>query len=352
MTEKIYEKKKPIPIKLKQNNIKIYSWGFSKYGQTGIENCQYTPEPHNIKFQSPNLEILNISTGENNTSFITKDNFTYIIGKNTFGQCSINNNKSNNNNNNKSIIYHPKLLPIKCIKISLGGEHIIALTKENNFYSWGLNIFGQCGLGHFENVNYPCLIDKFGILIEQDNAVFVKEIYRNNINENIIDISAGAQHSMILTNKNNLYSCGFTKNGSLGYLNNNNDNEPNESSIFTKINLNYFDDKIIKINCGVNHSCCIYGKYDILIWGFGENFEFEGIQRYNLFKLINNLSNDAFIVDNNNINDNNEYLINNKEYNYILDIKLGENFLILLSSDGKIYSSGNNDFGQLGIGNQ
>ena len=331
---------------------KIYSWGFSKYGQTGIENCQYTPEPHNIKFQSPNLEILNISTGENNTSFITKDNFTYIIGKNTFGQCSINNNKSNNNNNNKSIIYHPKLLPIKCIKISLGGEHIIALTKENNFYSWGLNIFGQCGLGHFENVNYPSLIDKFGILIEQDNAVFVKEIYRNNINENIIDISAGAQHSMILTNKNNLYSCGFTKNGSLGYLNNNNDNEPNESSIFTKINLNYFDDKIIKINCGVNHSCCIYGKYDILIWGFGENFEFEGIQRYNLFKLINNLSNDAFIVDNNNINDNNEYLINNKEYNYILDIKLGENFLILLSSDGKIYSSGNNDFGQLGIGNQ
>ena len=56
MTDKIYEKKKPIPIKLKQNNIKIYSWGFSKNGQTGIENCQYTPEPHNIKFQSPNNE--------------------------------------------------------------------------------------------------------------------------------------------------------------------------------------------------------------------------------------------------------------------------------------------------------
>ena len=156
MTDKIYEKKKPIPIKIKQNNIKIYSWGFSKNGQTGIENCQYTPEPHNIKFQSPNNEIIKIITGENNSSFITKDYSTYIIGKNTFGQCCNNNNKNtfnnnNNNINNKNIIYIPKLLPIKFIKISLGGEHILALTKENNFYSWGLNIFGQCGIGHLEN---------------------------------------------------------------------------------------------------------------------------------------------------------------------------------------------------------
>ena len=79
MTDKIYEKKKPIPIKIKQNNIKIYSWGFSKNGQTGIENCQYTPEPHNIKFQSPNNEIIKIISGENNSSFITKDYSTYII---------------------------------------------------------------------------------------------------------------------------------------------------------------------------------------------------------------------------------------------------------------------------------
>jgi len=359
MTDKIYEKKKPIPIKIKQNNIKIYSWGFSKNGQTGIENCQYTPEPHNIKFQSPNNEIIKIISGENNSSFITKDYSTYIIGKNTFGQCCNNNNNknnfnnNNNNINNKNIIYIPKLLPIKFIKISLGGEHILALTKDNLFYSWGLNIFGQCGIGHLENINYPTLIDKFGILIEQDNSIFLKEIYRNNINEDIIDFSAGAQHSMILTNKNNLYSCGFTKNGSLGYFNNNNENEPNESCVFTKIELNYFDKKIEKINCGVNHSCCIYGKNDILIWGNCENFEFEGIQRFNLFKLINNLSNDVLIInDNNNIENINLDLNNNKNYNYIKNVKLGENFLVLLTSDGKIYSSGNNEFGQLGIGKE
>ena len=158
---------------------------------------------------------------------------------------------------------------------------------------------------------------------------------------------------MILTNKNNLYSCGFTKNGSLGYFNNNNENEPNESYVFTKIDLNYFDKKIEKINCGVNHSCCIYGKTDILIWGNCENFEFEGIQRFNLFKLINNLSDDALIINNNNDIENINKDINNiKDYNYITNIKLGENFLVLLTSDGKVYSSGNNEFGQLGIGKE
>ena len=68
---------------------------------------------------------------------------------------------------------------------------------------------------------------------------------------------------MILTNKNNLYYCGFTKNGCLVYINNNNENEPNESYIFTKIDLKYFDKKIEKFNCGVNNSCCIYGKTDM-----------------------------------------------------------------------------------------
>ena len=118
------------PIKLKENTNHIYTWGFSKYAQTGIDNCQYSIEPTYLNFPLAQ-EIASIAAGENNTAFITKDNFTYIFGKNAFGELG---------DDSKRQSYIPKLLSIKCEMISLGGEHVIALTKENTLYC-----SGRCG---------------------------------------------------------------------------------------------------------------------------------------------------------------------------------------------------------------
>ena len=324
------------PIKLKENTNHIYTWGFSKYAQTGIDNCQYSIEPTYLNFPLAQ-EIASIAAGENNTAFITKDNFTYIFGKNAFGELG---------DDSKRQSYIPKLLSIKCEMISLGGEHVIALTKENTLYSWGLNIFGQLGLGHTENVSTPTLVDRFGVLVEQDNGIFLKEIPRNISNEQIIEISAGAQHSMILTSKNILYSCGFAKNGSLGYFNSGNELEPTESMIFTKISTKPTSKKYSKISCGVNHSGCLLGSTDILIWGKSEFFDFDGIKRFNLYNAINSPGTDAMSVSETLNTDNS----NNSTSFILTDLQIGENFIVLLSSNGELFSSGSNEFGQLGIG--
>lgn len=324
------------PIKLKENTNHLYTWGFSKYAQTGIDNCQYSIEPTYLNFPLAQ-EITTISAGENNTAFITKDNFTYIFGKNAFGELG---------DDSKRQSYIPKLLSIKCEMISLGGEHVIALTKENTLYSWGLNIFGQLGLGHTENVSTPTIVDRFGVLAEQENGIFLKEIPRNISNEQIIEISAGAQHSMILTSKNTLYSCGFAKNGSLGYFNSGNELEPTESMIFTKITTKPTSKKYSKISCGVNHSGCLLGSTDILIWGKSEFFDFDGIKRFNLYNTINSPGTDAMSVSETLNTDNS----NNSTSFILTDLQIGENFIVLLSSNGELFSSGSNEFGQLGIG--
>ena len=78
---------------IKETN--IYSWGFSKYGQTGLDNCQYTDEPN--KLLIPLIKkVTSISNGEFNSSFIFEDNKSYIYGLNTFGQLG------NGGNRNKS----------------------------------------------------------------------------------------------------------------------------------------------------------------------------------------------------------------------------------------------------------
>jgi alpha-tubulin suppressor-like RCC1 family protein len=50
-----------------------------------------------------------------------------------------------------------------------------------------------------------------------------------------LEIKAGPQHSLILMDDNNLYSCGFAKFGALGYYLDNDD--PSENTIFTKIDF-------------------------------------------------------------------------------------------------------------------
>ena len=57
-----------------------------------------------------NPNIKEIFAGEYNSGFITTENNVYLFGKNSYNTVS--------NKENKNIIYSPKLIPIKLIKIS------------------------------------------------------------------------------------------------------------------------------------------------------------------------------------------------------------------------------------------
>ena len=293
----------------------IYCWGFSKYGQTSIENANYILSPTIINFSqiinseqfSPNIEIEPYA-GESHSALLIKnqnDNLLYMFGKNIFGQLGFGEN---------SYIYEPLLVPDfgeKIKKVSLGGEHSIILTNKNNIYVSGLNIFGQLGIGDYENRNYFCDINIF------NNTL------KNNKDEKIIDISAGAQHSLILSNKNKVYYCGFNKNNFL---------DKNEDiNIFTEIKDEKIQNKKIKdIRTGMNLSVLIFDdKKNFAL--FGQDIEF-----------INKTS-EIIII---NIKD----IINKENENiYISDIKLGQEFIIVLTSNGDVYTCGINDKNKLGI---
>ena len=180
----------------------IYSWGFSKYGQTGQENTNYILSPTIMNFTqvinseqfSHNIDIEPI-TGESHSAFIIQDpenTYLYMFGKNIFGQLGLEEN---------SYIYQPIMVenlnlilkPKERVKkVSLGGEHSLILTQKNNIYSCGLNLFGQLGLGDFENRNIFTNVDIY------------KNALKDSEGEKIADIVAGSQHSLIITNMNKL----------------------------------------------------------------------------------------------------------------------------------------------------
>ncbi len=296
----------------------IFTWGFSKYGQTGFENTNYILSPSIINFSqiinseqfSQNIEI-EPYCGESHSAFLIKEQeqtFLYMFGKNIFGQLGFGEN---------SYIFEPLLvpdIPEKIKKISLGGEHSIILTTKNNIFVSGLNIFGQLGTGDYDNRNVFTNIDIY------------KNTLMNKKDEKIVDISAGAQHSLLLSNKNNLYYCGFNKNN---FLNKNED-----INVFTQIIDEKIKDKKIKhIRTGMNINGILFeDKLNIAI--FGQELEIINKTSEIILLNIKDIIKEEYRKDN---------TLN------ISDIKLGQEFILILISNGDVYTCGINRKNKLGV---
>ncbi len=294
----------------------IYTWGFSKYGQTGHDFTNYILSPSIINFTqvvnseqfSHNIDIEPV-TGECHSGLLIKDSadtYLYMFGKNIFGQLGLDEN---------SYVFEPVLLPslsekeiIK--KVSLGGEHSLLLSQRNNIYSCGLNIFGQLGTGDYENRgNFT-------------NLNIYENVLKNSENEKIIDIVAGAQHSLIISNMNKLYYCGFNKNKFLGLS--------EDIYLFTHIQNEKLTNNIILIRARMNISGVLFeDKKTIAI--FGQDLD------------LLNKSPEIFLI---NINDIEKTIDETIE---IKDFKLGNEFIEVLLSDGTVYTCGINNKKQLGV---
>ena len=323
----------------KSNNYHIYNWGFSKYGQTGLDNCQFTDEPNKL-FIPLTKEVISLSCGEFNSSLIFKDNKAYLYGLNTFGQLG----NGSNRFKSKKLSIIPLLSPIKFKQISLGGGHVLGISNEGKLFSWGLNIFGQLGLGHNNNVSQPTLVEKIAILDNSINQEYESTNY--NLKEinfkydtNILEIKAGPQHSLILMDDNNLYSCGFAKFGALGYYLDNDD--PSENNIFTKIdfekNFELKNDKnkkigkINKISTGLTQSGFISDDKIIYLFGGENNTNLKKLYKFNIEELIKDNSKEK----------SNENIL-------IKDFQIGKNFSVILTNSGIVLTAGDNSLGQLG----
>lgn len=379
----------------KDNSLRLYSWGFGKYGQIGSLDYHYSKYPVEIDYSNigytfnnivknkeytdystpinnkhdlannffknnNNIQIYNINCGEFHSSLIDTKGNLYMFGKNTFGQLGTGNN---------DIYSFPQIVNfsfnIRIKYVSLGGEHTLALSDKNQLYSWGLNLYGQLGLNNFNNVNFPTRISVLKEIILNNNLNITKEeAMVNNIDDdNILEISAGSHHSLILTkskiNSFNLYACGYNKSGALGLYNNTNkdNNFMDNVNVFTKLDLSFIKNhiyyeqendvknnnvlkevetnntdnnlnikKISNICCGCNQSGFVYDNKYIFIFGVSPNSK------------IFNFSEPTLIDNSSNYNN----------YTEIIKFIIGQSFLVFLTTEGDIYTFGENNYGELG----
>ena len=187
-------------------------------------------------------------------------------------------------------------------QISLGSEHTLCISNKGKLYSFGWNNYYQCGVKNDD--------------LENTNIENLNEI---KINHRIIGISAGEDHSLIVTEEGYLYGFGLNNNGQLCYSFDKHKtiNKPT----FIKSFKNSF---ISDIQCTGNISFILNTTGTAFICPWED--ECKEIH-YNPLKLY----------------------FTNKES--ITSISCGDNFVMFTSKDGNLFSMGsNNKFGQLGLG--
>ena len=186
---------------------------------------------------------------------------------------------------------------VKIKKLVFSQLSLYILRSDGTLWAVGANQYGQLGLGDTENRN----------IFQQVKITNIKEIYSN-----IYNIFAKTENEQ-------MYAWGLNIEGELGV------NDRENKLIPTKLEI----DNVKKVFPYWYHT--ILMKNDGTIWATGRN-------TYGELGLGDNKSRIEFTKIN----------INPDE---ILDVKLGMNHTILLKKDGTVWTTGEGERGQLGLGN-
>jgi alpha-tubulin suppressor-like RCC1 family protein len=211
------------------------------------------------------------------------------------------------------------------IKLFAAFDASASITEEGDVYVWGKTKDGALGIfpGGSLNIKSPTLFHHF-----------------SQLDSKIADIDFSKEHGGLVTTNGILYTWGVDMYNKLGHkieeapvLNLRARKIPKagfELVKFGKVTLPN-NKKARSIRCGYNHTMCLTDDGEVFTWGYGKDGSLghENSDNYDLPKAI-------------------EYFKRNNIK--IQKIECGDYFSLALSEDGKLYAWGQNNFGQLGLG--
>jgi alpha-tubulin suppressor-like RCC1 family protein len=221
----------------------VFAWGANNYGQLGDGSQIAKTVPIRVRAALENEEVIDIAVG-NGVSFAhTKDGKLYSWGRGGQGLLG---NGGTADVLTPTLIQHDGVLNRKFItKISCQHSHMLIITYDLKAYAWGLNTNGRLGDGSTTQRNEPV------------------QVKGDLIGKKVIDVSAGGDFSLAITNDSIIYSWGSNSYGSLG------DNSTVlDRKVPQMIYMDAFLDKsIVQIATGASYAMVLTGDGNIYVWG-------------------------------------------------------------------------------------
>jgi alpha-tubulin suppressor-like RCC1 family protein len=234
----------------------LYAFGQNGYGQLGTATNNGTnnpnPTPAQVILPGASGQITQIAAGAYHSLVLTATGQLYAFGQNTHGQLGT---ATNNGTENPNPSPTPVNLPGasgRIVEIA-ASYHSLALTSTGQLYAFGYNRYGQIGTAAGNGTNDP---NPTPAPVNVPGA-----------NGRIVQIAAAGNHSLALTDSDQLYAFGFNRYGQLGTATNNGTNNPNPTP--APLNLPGADGRIVQIAGGWLFSLAVTTSGQL--YAFGEN---------------------------------------------------------------------------------
>jgi alpha-tubulin suppressor-like RCC1 family protein len=140
----------------------------------------------------------------------------------------------------------------KVWKIACGGNHTLALTQSGQLYAFGSNARGQLGFGDRDDRSEP-------------RQVIFDEQRRLEMG-NILDMSAGFWHSVLITDKGGVWSSGANSSQASTALH----SEMGDQLLFTSVS-NVPIENFVMVRCGFGHTALLTKRGRVYTFGSNEN---------------------------------------------------------------------------------
>lgn len=202
----------------------------------------------------------------------------------------------------------------KFVKVAAGEYHSVGIDTDGRVWAWGYN--GNANLGKGDRNGSS----QIPVLVGGTNSEIT--------NHKIVDIAAGYGHTLAIDENGDLWSWGYGYNGQLGITNR--DSYITEPKCITQLNINgnkLYGKTIKKIDTTYEASAIIDSEGNLYTCG------------YNSYGLLGNgTTNDGV------------YCVNDGMPNDVkfVDAKVGYMTILALDSEGRIWTAGSNEYGNLG----
>ncbi len=166
----------------------VYACGDNNAGQLGIgSHDKYIYNPQKVLIEE---KIKDINFKCERTYFTTINDEVYVCGNNNYGQLGV--------DSHNKVVYIPQkvLIEEKIKDILIYKDLIYFITSNNELYAYGIDHYGQLGIGSYDKV--VCIPQK----------VLLKE--------KIKDIKLDWYRTYFITFNNEIYTCGNNAVGQLG----------------------------------------------------------------------------------------------------------------------------------------
>lgn len=282
------------------NGLIVFSWGRGEDGQLGLGDTSDQHEPTFLDALR-GVAVRQLACGSGHTCILTQDGEVFSWGRGDDGRLG---------HGDNGWKYVPRLINALSGKvvtqITCGSYHTAAVTNNGELFTWGGGMYGKLGHGSESGCSTPRKVEGLSDV-------------------HVGSVACGSRHTVAVTSNGAIYSWGDKENGVAGHAS-------TEGHQYTpKVVDKLLNKNVVQLSACGFHTGCITDENQVYIWGEGK------FGRLGLGSERNCHS---------------PRLIEDFTGTNAKQIACGGFHTAVVTDDGKVYTFGGGEHGQLGHGDK